>query len=259
MLSAMREANPQPGPDVRSLDRGRTALFLDCDGTLAAIVERPEQALVRPEMLELVCELAGLCGCALAVVSGRSVAQLDTMLAPLHLPLAGVHGAERRDAAGAVHRLPASPSIDEVAARAAGFAALHDGVLYESKPGSVAVHYRLRPALQSAVEAFAAEVSAAHPELRVLRGKMVVEISGSRRTKGDAIRDFMGEAPFAGRVPVFVGDDVTDEDGFAAAAALGGIGIRIGAGPTSARYRLSDIAAFADWLGGLRDRWRLAD
>lgn len=252
----MRGAQPDLPPDPAGFDRGATALFLDCDGTLAEIAEQPEQAQVRPEMLRLVGELAELCGGAVAVISGRSIAQLDAMLAPLRLPLAGVHGAERRGAGGAGHRVPAPASIDAVAARAAEFAARHEGLLSERKPGSVAMHYRLRPEMEPVVEAFAAEVSAAHPELRVLRGKMVIEISGSRRTKGDAIADFMTEAPFIGRMPVFVGDDVTDEDGFAAVAGLHGVGIRIGPGHTSAPFRLPDIAAFGVWLGALRDRWR---
>jgi len=247
----MTDALPQD-----ALDPAKTAFFLDCDGTLAEIVDRPDGAFVAPAIVDCVRTLHAATGGALAVVSGRSIAQLDVMLSPLILPVAGVHGIERRDAAGTIFR----PEFDaqavlQIAAELDAFAARHEGLVSEVKSASAAIHYRMRPELEPQALSLMADIADRHADFRLLRGKMVAELSASHRTKGDAVDDFMREAPFAGRLPVFVGDDVTDEDGFAAVARLGGMGIKIGAGTTSATHRVATIADFHDWLHRLCRSW----
>lgn len=238
------------------LDPARTAFFFDCDGTLAAIVDQPDAARVEPDIVECVRLLHAATDGALAIVSGRSIAQLDVMLAPLVLPSAGVHGVERRDGAGTIYR----PHFDaeavlHIAKELDAFAARHEGLVSEVKSASVAIHYRMRPELEAEALTLMAEIAARHPDFRLLRGKMVAELSASHRNKGDALDDFMREPPFKGRTPIFVGDDVTDEDGFAAVAKMSGIGIKIGAGTTSATHRVGTLHDFHDWLRQLCQTW----
>lgn len=239
------------------LDPRKTALFLDCDGTLAEIAAEPSQARVSPSVLASVRALHEITGGAVAIVSGRSLAQLDTLLDPLILPLAGIHGLQRRGASGRLH----APKIDEAAlARATqaieSFAASRRGLICEPKPGSVALHYRLRPDLETPVLQMAAATVADNPPLSLLHGKCVVELRCSHRTKGDAIRDFMRERPFSGRTPIFAGDDETDEAGFQVMPEMGGIGIKIGDGPTKAGRRVGTPAEFHAWLARLAAIWR---
>lgn len=229
-----------------------TALFLDLDGTLAEFQTDPAEVRLDPSLLELIRVLHQALGGALAVVSGRRIADLDRLLRPLRLPLAGQHGRERRDAAGHRHGVPADPEIEAVRPRVAEFAASHEGVLLEDKQSSLALHYRRAPASAGAVRAFVDGLLAGiAPSLRALEGKMVVELVGGHTDKGKAIAAFMAERPFRGRRPVFLGDDVTDEDGFRVVNAAGGISIKIGEGPTAARQRLPDVAAAKDWLSRL--------
>jgi trehalose 6-phosphate phosphatase len=240
----------------QDLDPATTAFFLDCDGTLAAIMDQPDAAAVEPEIVNCVRVLHEATSGALALVSGRSIVQLDHMLSPLILPAAGVHGVERRNGAGQIFR----PHFDvkavlAIARELDAFAAQHDGLISEVKSASVAIHYRMRPEMEADALRLMAEIASRYPDFRLLRGKMVAELSASHRTKGDAILDFMNEAPFSGRLPVFVGDDVTDEDGFAAITRFTGIGIKIGAGTTSATHRVGTINDFHEWLRQLCQAW----
>lgn len=238
------------------LDPERTALFFDCDGTLSALAEHPQMACVEPWLLERLAVLADRSGGALAVVSGRSIAQLDAMLAPLALPVAGVHGLERRDHAGRVHRAGIDAGlIADLARRAGEFTQQVPGLVCEEKPGAVALHYRMRPDMERAVAEFAAEMARGRPGLRLLAGKMVVEIGFASRNKGDAIAAFMRERPFAGRLPVFAGDDVTDEDGFATVTAMGGLAVKVGDGGTSASLRVAGLQDLHRWIDALAARW----
>lgn len=230
----------------------RTAFFLDFDGTLAGIVADPAQALVMPRTLATLGRLSARAGGALAVVSGRAIAQLDRMLEPLSLPLAGVHGLERRAADGTLTRAQVDIEAQRRLAAAAGtFAGERHGLIAEVKPGSVALHYRRRPELEDACLAFAAEQAHDDARIRLVRGKMVIEMKLSARTKGDAIAAFMAEAPFCARRPFFAGDDATDEAGFAAVNAMGGVSLKVGPGPTVASHRIADIAALAAFLDTL--------
>ena len=226
------------------------ALFLDVDGTLLDHAERPDA--VRPGEAEfrLLDALRRACGGALALISGRSVADIDAMFAPLRLPVAGQHGIERRDASGAVHRhaVP-SQALRGAAARIGEFAARHQGLLFEDKGYNLALHFRMAPQLAAAAEAAVGEAAAAlGAGFELLRGKMVVELKPSGRDKGSAIEEFMREPPFAGRRALFVGDDQTDEYGFGVVNRLGGRSVKVGPGVSVARHRIADAAAVRAWL-----------
>lgn len=186
------------------------------------------------------------------MVSGRSIAQLDAMLAPLTLPMAGVHGLERRNAAGLVSRTPVDAEAQQWLSEAvSGFVKNRPGLLAELKPGSVALHYRKSPELAQACLAFAADLAGSDKRIQLVPGKMVIEMKLAARTKADAIAEFMEEAPFRGRVPFFAGDDVTDEAGFALVNALGGVTVKIGKGETQARHRVADPDSLSATLQAL--------
>ena len=226
------------------------AFFLDLDGTLLEIEETPDAVDADYSELALVGHLLRAADGAVAMISGRSLQQLDEILAPLVVPAAGQHGAERRDAQGVRHRhrFPANV-LRPVAVGIRQFASTHKGLVFEDKGASVALHYRLAPQLASAAHAKVRE--AAEPlgdQVEVQDGKMVVELKPAGCDKGKAIADFMREPPFMGRVPVFLGDDVTDEYGFCVVNAMGGHSIKIGEGESAARWRLENPAAARAWL-----------
>lgn len=247
-----REAESEETLPAGGLDVATTAFFLDFDGTLAEIVANPDLAAVKSGTLADLGRLQALAGGAVAVVSGRSIAQLDGLLRPLRLPVAGVHGLERRDADGDLHSVPIDADRHRrLAGLVDAFVADRPGLVAETKPGSVALHYRQRPDLQSECLALAESLARTGGPIRLLRGKMVVEMTLAARTKGDAILAFMRERPFEGRRPWFAGDDVTDEAGFAAVNAMNGISVKVGRGPTYANHRVADVASIARHLKAL--------
>jgi trehalose 6-phosphate phosphatase len=215
------------------------ALFLDFDGTLVDIAPEPGAVVVPSSLVPTLGALRQYLGGAMAVVSGRPIREIDQFLAPLRLPVAGVHGAERRTADGAVDLLPPHP-LQLVQQAADALAACHAGLLVEHKSNSVALHYRLAPELEAVCLGAMQDAVDRSPGLVLLRGKMVVEAKPCGVTKGSAIEAFLREAPFAGRTPIFVGDDVTDEAGFDTVQGLGGLGIKVGEGATAAWQRLPD-------------------
>lgn len=230
-----------------------SALFVDFDGTLAEIAPRPDAVALPAGMVQLLATLHTRLGGALAVVSGRPIAQLDAYLAPLSLPAAGLHGAERRSASAVVTRLPAA-DLGPVVAELQTLAALHAGLLVEPKPGAVALHYRLAPDCEAlALQAMQAALQRS-PGMVLMHGKMVIEMKPAEASKGRAIEAFMAEPPFAGRRPLFAGDDTTDESGFAVVQAAGGIGIKVGPGPTQARHRLDTPTRLHAWLQACADQ-----
>ncbi|WP_374665202.1 trehalose-phosphatase [Ramlibacter sp.] len=231
---------------------GDAALFLDFDGTLVDIAAAPEAVRVPPGLVASLGRLADRLDGALALVSGRPVSELDTLLAPLRLPAAGVHGAERRDASGHLARI-ASPdaALAEVAAAAAALSARHPALRVEHKRGAIALHYRQAPDLAQLCHRTLAKVVAGAPGLRLQQGKQVVEALAGSVDKGRAVRDFLDEPPFRGRRPVYIGDDHTDEAGFAAAQAAGGLGFKVGDGPSAARGRIPDPDAVRQALAAL--------
>ncbi|HSN69995.1 MAG TPA: trehalose-phosphatase [Steroidobacteraceae bacterium] len=227
------------------------ALFLDVDGTLLDIVESPDAVHVPEALSHTLAAAAEREDGALALVSGRSLAQLDRLFAPHRFCAAGLHGLERRTAAGQILR-PAIPHarLDAARVRLARFADEHEGLLLEDKGLSLALHFRRAPELESAArDAMQTLLAELGPDLQVQEGKCVLELKPAGATKRTAIEAFMNEPPFEGRLPVFAGDDVTDEDGFAAVNELGGYSIRVGAeAPTQARCRVDSVAALRDWL-----------
>jgi trehalose 6-phosphate phosphatase len=227
-----------------------SAIFLDFDGTLVDIAPQPEAVSVPPPLIESLAALHERLEGAVAIVSGRPIAQIDAFLSPLRLPAAGVHGAERRRADGSI-QLFDGPSLEQVDAAARALAARHPGLRVEHKRGSLALHYRQAPHLEAqCLRAMQAAVDAS-PGLVLLRGKMVAEAKPAGASKGHAVEEFLAEAPFAGRTPVFIGDDVTDEAGFAAVQRLGGLGVKVGEGETAALRRVADPAAFRRELQAL--------
>ena len=227
------------------------AFFLDIDGTLLELAERPDRVRVDAALVKLLGELHRAAGGALALISGRSVAGVDARLAPLELPVAGQHGIERRDAAGRMHRHAVTLGpLRQAAARLQVFAAARPGLLLEDKGVSLALHYRQAPRLAAQARAEVAAVAAALGEAFELQaGKMVLELKPGGRDKGSVIEEYMREAPFRGRTPVFVGDDLTDEYGFGVVNRMGGHAIKVGAGASTARWRLAGTRAVRAWLG----------
>ncbi len=241
----MDAASPLPQPDQR------WALFLDVDGTLVEIAPTPDAVKVGRRLVALLGALDASLGGAVALVSGRPIEVLDELFLPLRLAAAGNHGLERRDNGGAVSRPDIDPSVlDPARAAFDRFADERAGVVVEDKGLSVALHYRLAPEAEDAAAGLAGNLlQALGPEFRIQHGKMMIELRPSGADKGSAIELFMAEPPFAGRVPVFIGDDVTDEDGFDAVNRLGGQSIRVGAADGGvARWRVADIEAVLDWL-----------
>ncbi|MBO6756270.1 MAG: trehalose-phosphatase [Roseibium sp.] len=227
----------------------KEALFLDFDGTLVDLAPRPDAVSVSSGLPDVLARLRDRLQGAVAVISGRPITEIDHHLAPLHLPAAGLHGLEHRSMPGAdiIQDLP-SVEIDALKAALEGSDVLRGGVFLETKGPALAVHYRASPDKEQDVRRFMAETVGAMPDLHLVEGKMVVEAKPNTTDKGHALRKFMDHAPFAERVPIFIGDDVTDEDGHAAAQALGGFGVKVGAGESCARFRLEDVAAVHAWL-----------
>ncbi len=225
------------------------ALFLDIDGTLAELANEPDavhvDALVAKSLPRLARDLDG----ALALVTGRAITNADLLFPGFKLPIAGQHGCERRDATGTIHLHAArKDTYSRLSKLMKGLAKRHPQLLIETKGASIALHYRAQPHLASHVHRTVRRSLRKAEGYRVQAGKMLVEVRPEGRDKGTAIDDFMAETPFAGRLPVFVGDDLTDEHGFAAVERLGGWTVKVGAGRTVARFRLPDVAAVARWL-----------
>lgn len=232
----------------------RWAVFLDVDGTLIEIAARPDLVQAPPRLIDLLTRLPPRLDGALALVSGRSIATLDELLAPLELPLAGLHGLERRDASGCVHHAAADEDrLHEAKNELWQFAERHAGLLVEDKGPAVALHFRGAPAIEAAVRLRLEQIVERLGDAWCLQpGKKVLEIKPTGRNKGTAIEEFMREPPFAGRLPVFIGDDATDEAGFAAVNRLDGHSIGVGVGPRSnAALRIAQVSDVLDWLGSL--------
>jgi trehalose 6-phosphate phosphatase len=225
------------------------AVFLDFDGTLVDIAPQPEAVVVPPALLRSLDALSNYLGGAVALISGRPIEQIDRFLQPMRLPIAGVHGAERRNARGELALLPAFP-LEAIEQAALELARSEPRLRVESKRGSIAVHYRQAPELEARCLEVMQRAVERSPGLTLLRGKMVVEAKPGGASKGAAIEAFMAEPPFAGRTPVFVGDDVTDEVGFATVQRLQGLGVKVGEGASVAWQRIATPEEFRKQLQG---------
>jgi len=241
------EALPTPDP--------AWCLFLDFDGTLVELRDHPDQVEAPRSLSGLLLSLLEALGGAVAIVSGRSVSSLERLLTPLQLPLAGVHGLERRDARGVLHRnREASVALRRVHPAVERFVNARAGLHWENKGGALALHYRGAPKHEAEVRDFLETQRAAlGDEFHVQAGKSVLELKPVGRDKGRVVAEFMQEPPFTGRVPVFVGDDRTDEDAFAWVNAHGGISVRVGEPdiPSAAHFRTDSVGETLAWLKGI--------
>lgn len=250
-----------PDSGLPIIDLRSHCLFLDFDGTLVEIALRPEAVSVAPETLSALTALHRWLGGALAIVSGRPIPEIDRFLTPLVLPAAGVHGLTRRAADGRIEQAVVDQSLVALMACELGMVIdRHPGVLLETKWGAVALHYRSRPELaELCVTAVKKATAACTARIELLPGKMVIEAKFAGADKGSAIHAFMDEPPFKGRRPVFVGDDATDEDGFAAVHALNGLTAKVGTAASIARHRFESTQQFLAWLDTISNQmpeWR---
>jgi trehalose 6-phosphate phosphatase len=232
-------------------DPDRHALFLDFDGTFVDFAPRPDAIVLRPGSVDLLRNLSRRLGGALAIVSGRRIADLDGFLEPLRLPASGVHGQELRLADGDIEVRSPSPQLDEARRCLAAALGPGDPLDLEDKRAALVLHFRRNPEEGERAAALAREAIAGLADLEALPGHAIVEIRERGVSKADAVRLFAAHPPFAGRLPVFVGDDTTDEDGFRAAAGVGGFGVKVGPGVTAASYRLPNVSAVHAWLAGI--------
>ncbi len=234
----------KPGELARIAPCSSCAYFLDADGTLLDIMPRHEDVIADATLRTLLAGLAGAARGALALVSGRTIEDIDRIFAPLVFPAAGLHGAEIRFPDKSRSSSPNDGAMDGIRPPLADFMAAHPGLRLEDKGAAVAVHFRQRPELAHEVLQFV-WLLAQQSGLAVQEGKMVAELKEPHHDKGKGIAALLAVPPFSGRKPVFIGDDLTDESGFHFVNAQGGVSVRVGrAGMASdARYRLPSPAS----------------
>ncbi|SAK93208.1 HAD family hydrolase [Caballeronia pedi] len=233
-----------------SLSLAETAFFFDFDGTLVELASTPDGIFVPRSVPDILAALRRATNGAVAVVSGRGIDNIDSFLQMDDLPVAGMHGAERRDSNGDVQRigfnderlLRMEHALEKVVNA-------NPGMLLEIKGAALALHYRNAADREPVARAATEKLVAQYADAYVLQpGKMVYEIKPKDVDKGRAVRAYMAEPPFTGRKPVFIGDDLTDEKGFAVVNEFDGLSIKIGAGDTVARARIESVELLLDWL-----------
>ncbi len=231
-----------------ALRTGNYALFLDLDGTLAEIATTPQAAFIPTKIIEAVKKLHHLTDQALAIISGRTLADIDNLCGGLRLTAAGQHGLELRYPDGHLMQVEGEHILQLVKAGAITLQQQYPSLLLEFKSMGLAVHYRQAPELADMVQQHLQKIVAVNLELQLQQGKMVSEVRLTGANKGTAIAELMSEKPFIGKTPIFIGDDVTDEDGFTAVNQLGGISVKIGPGDTGAQCHLQNVAQLHGWL-----------
>ena len=240
-------AVPQPA--------GRWCLFLDVDGTLLELADHPQAVAVEPHLMPLIERPHAVANGAVALVSGRTISDLDSLFRYPTLPVAGLHGCERRDARGQLH--VAAVAREQLADVRAGLERLvkrHDGLMLEDKGAGLALHFLRAPQLEHELRAEVALLAAPLvPRFTLLGGHAVLEVKPAAHTKDSAVTAYLQEEPFRGRLPVFIGDDQTDYDGFAAVRRENGMAIAVGPRVTS-EYWLPGPAAVHQWLEQLAER-----
>jgi len=238
--------------DRDRLSPRRHALFLDLDGTLLEIVERPDMVALEASLRAVLPRLLERFQGGLAIVTGRELDDVDRILDPLALTVAAGHGLSIRHSDGTLERLEPDPAAyRRLEAALAIFVAANPGLILERKLGSLALHYRSRPQLEGVCGAAVDAAVGGLEQARVIAGKKVFEVVLGEMDKGRAIAVLLRQPPFVGRVPIFAGDDRTDEDGFREVNSRGGLSIKIGQGATMADYRAPGRRAFIKWLGAL--------
>jgi trehalose 6-phosphate phosphatase len=244
--------------DIMNMKDGRApllAVFTDFDGTLVELAETPDAIDIPTDLSEQLDRVSADFDYAFAVLTGREISDIDRFLSPLQLPIAGAHGAQRRRADGVIEAIDdhVSATAEAIARAIEPLAEANPELIMEAKEGSVALHYRQAPQLEGVCHLAMQEALQDHPDFTLVPGKMVLEARAVGLDKGAALRAFMREEPFAGRTPIFIGDDRTDEDAFRAAQELGGIGIKLGAGETVAKMRIADVSSVHALLQGLAE------
>ena len=230
------------------------AWFFDIDGTLVELAPTPSDIVIHDDLTDLIVRLTEESGGAVSLITGRAISDVDEFLPLPQVSVAGQHGAEVRTPAGAHDVADVAVDFESIAREVAAVCARHPGLIAEHKGSSVALHYRRVPKLAGYATRFMRELQKRYgPGLVLQKGKRVVELRPDSADKGRAISSLMMRKPFAGRVPVFVGDDITDEAGFHAVNNLNGISIKVGSGKTVARYRLKNVNDVREWIAaGLR-------
>ncbi len=227
------------------------ALLLDLDGTLLDLAPTPDTVVVPAGLTDTLRVIRRQLHEALAVITGREIAVIDALLGDAPHAVAGEHGGAIRPLPGAVVERPAlAPPPEAWLAAGVALEAAHPGAMFERKPRGFGLHFRLAPHAGPAVYEVLSALVAGSREFELMQGHMMWEIRPRGIDKGDAVNRLMRSAPFLGRVPVFIGDDVTDEDGMRVARAMGGAGLRVPdvfADAAGVRAWLRDTAARDDW------------
>lgn len=224
------------------------ALFLDMDGVLAPLAPTPDDVVADPRRTASLKSLAQRLSGRVAILSGRTIKEIDRIADDAVASASGVHGLERRRADGSTLRAEPDVAVREAVEAFDDFARTRPGMIVEDKTVAAGLHFRGAPTHAAAAEALA-ERLADETGLSLQPGNLVIELKTPGSDKGTALTAFMNEAPFKGAVPVMLGDDLTDEYGFRAAEALGGFGVLVGPPrETAARFGLPDVDAVLDWL-----------
>jgi trehalose 6-phosphate phosphatase len=240
-FSYMKQSPPPPALDW--------CLFLDVDGTLVELTDTPSQTAADAQIKSLLREVSERLGGAVALISGRKIETLDQLFAPLKLPAAGLHGVERRKFDGSIQGASFVDSrLDLARASLKSLVDAHPGTLLEDKERTIAVHFRTAPQFADAMRDGVVEIAnSLGRDYHIQGGKMMFEIKPRGFTKATAIQSFMKESPFRGRRPVFIGDDLTDQDGFAMVESQGGLSVGVG-DHVQGQYYLANVPAVRAWL-----------
>ncbi len=232
-------------------DLEKCAILLDIDGTILDLAPSPQQVWVPPALRRTLARLDGLTGGAVALVSGRSLNDIDLIFSPLQLAAIGGHGAELRPIASAEPRMCATPLRAALKRKLASLTELGPGILVEDKGYSLALHYRLASDQADALRVAVEEICASEPRdsVEILPGKLVVEIKAAGVNKATAVCELMRYPPFASRNPIFIGDDTTDEPVFGIISKFGGLGLSVGRVIANANGRFETPESVRTWLG----------
>ncbi|HBF29945.1 trehalose-phosphatase [Rhizobium sp.] len=233
------------------------ALFFDIDGTLIDLAKTPDAIFIPHDLAGNLAALSRHLNGALALVTGRALSYADQLFAPHHFPIAGLHGTERRLLDGTILRAEPTPAFLSIKQDLATLEDIFPGVLVEDKGGAIAAHFRQAPMAGEAVEkAMQDALAKAGSGYALQQGKMVLEIRPNSADKGRALEAYMADPRFIERIPIALGDDVTDEAMFARVNALGGISIQVGepTNTTDAKERLSQPQAVRDMIAAILHR-----